>query len=264
MPDPADSPSSTASAAGWGRDLRIAAGFLTRLPVAPKDIAAEGGSLARAMALFPIIGAGIGAFGGLVLLAGFELGFGPLASAFLAVAATVAITGALHEDGLADVADGLGGGSDREARLRIMRDSRTGAYGVLAIVFSVGLRVSLLSAFFTPGEAALALIAVGALSRAPMAPMAYLMGPARTDGLAAAAGRPDRTAVAIAKISALVIALVIIDVWAAIVAAIAVAVAAGWIAILAARRLGGHTGDVFGVAQQVSEIAALATIVAMQ
>jgi len=264
MPDPADSPPSSTSTAGWGRDLRMAAGFLTRLPVAPKDVAAERGSLARAMALFPIIGAGIGAAGGLALLAGFELGFGPLASAFLAIAVTVAITGALHEDGLADVADGLGGGSDREARLRIMRDSRAGAFGVLAIVFSIGFRVSLLSAFFTPGEAALALIAVGALSRAPMAPMAYLMGPARTDGLAAAAGRPDRTAVVIAKVSALVIALVIIDVWAAIVAAIAVAVAAGWVAILAARRLGGHTGDVFGAAQQVAEIAALAVIVAMQ
>ncbi len=113
------------------RDLRTATAFMTRLPVG----APEGGDLAAACWAFPVAGLLIGAIAGGLLAAAWTFGAPPLVAALLALAAMAALTGALHEDGLADTADGLGGGSP-ERKLEIMRDSRVGAFGVLALVFA--------------------------------------------------------------------------------------------------------------------------------
>ena len=125
---------------GW-RDFRTAAAFLTRLPVGPcpdPGNTARPGYLSRSMGMFPLVGAGIGLAAALALLGANGLGLHPLASALIGIAVAVVLTGALHEDGLADLCDGLGGGRTRDDRLRIMRDSRIGTFGALAIVFSVG------------------------------------------------------------------------------------------------------------------------------
>src|SRR5579864_6859060 len=110
----------------WPDDLLIAAAFLTRMPIPTPAVLP--GRLAQASWAFPLVGVGVG--------------LPTLAAALIAVAGTAALTGALHEDGLADTADGFGGGATPEAKLTIMRDSRNGAYGVLALIFSVALRAA--------------------------------------------------------------------------------------------------------------------------
>ncbi|WP_338320010.1 adenosylcobinamide-GDP ribazoletransferase, partial [Bradyrhizobium ottawaense] len=106
--------------------------------------------------------------------------------------------GALHEDGLADTADGLGGGRTRERKLEIMRDSRIGTYGVCALILSFGLRWSALAAIADPLLVAFALCAAHAAARAGVPAFMSLVPPARPDGLSASAGSPPGRSVAIA------------------------------------------------------------------
>jgi adenosylcobinamide-GDP ribazoletransferase len=249
--------------AGCWRDFRTAAAFLTRLPVGASPIpgdAAAPGYLSRSMGMFPLVGAGIGLAAALALLGAHGLGLHPLASALIGIAVSVALTGALHEDGLADLCDGLGGGRTREDKLRIMRDSRIGTFGALAIVFSVGLRATILAGMPTPGTAAAALIAAGALSRAALPVIVHWLPPARGGGMAAEAGRPDLARVVAASIIALIVGLLILDDRAVAAALLAAGGAATGVALLARSSLGGHTGDVLGASQQAAEIAALVAV----
>jgi adenosylcobinamide-GDP ribazoletransferase len=163
----------------------------------------------------------------------------------------------LHEDGLADTVDGLCGGGDRETKLAIMRDSRLGAFGGLALMLSVALRAAALAQLGEALHAALALIAAHAASRA-LLPMAMrLSAPARAEGLAAAAGRPGSAAAIAAVVIGAAIALAALGptrgAFALGLAAVAVAAAA----MLARRQIGGHTGDILGACQQVAEIVIL-------
>ena len=136
-------------------EMAFAASFLTRLPLRFPSPSAEPDLLPRTMTWFPLVGAGIGLITGLVYLSASGLGATPALAGWLAVVATVVLTGGLHEDGLADFADGLGGGNTREEKLAIMRDSRIGSYGVLAMVLVIGLRVSALTNTSGALEAAL-------------------------------------------------------------------------------------------------------------
>ena len=133
----------------------------TPAPAAPLDID-------RIAWAAPVAGAVVGLIGALVLALTALLGLPLLLRAGLATAALVAATGALHEDGLADVADGFGGGATRERKLEIMRDSRIGAYGAIALALALILRVGALTAALDGGfwRAGLSLILVAALSRA--------------------------------------------------------------------------------------------------
>ena len=180
----------------------------------------------------------------------------------MSTAALVAVTGALHEDGLADVADGFGGGSTRERKLEIMRDSRIGAYGAVALALALILRVGALAASLDGpfGRAALSLILVAAISRAGALMPLALLPPARADGAGAAAGRLEGSALAAAWGSALVIALgaglVALGLVHALVAALMSGAAALGVVAMARRAIGGQTGDVAGAAQQCAEVAA--------
>ena len=169
-------------------DALLAVAFLTRLPV-PAQHDLPPGALARAGWAFPIAGVLVGGLGGIVVWVTAGAGLHPLAAALLALAVMAITTGALHEDGLADFADGLGA-QDRARRLEIMRDSRIGAFGVLALVFATGLKATALASLPGPGTAALVLIGAAALSRAAMVPTMRLITPARNDGLGQGAGRP--------------------------------------------------------------------------
>src|SRR3954469_7984778 len=124
--------------------LRVALAFYTRLPMA-QPTPAGGVALARAGWAVPLVGVLIGALGALAYWIAVRLNLPPLVGATLAVCATLLLTGALHEDGLADPADGFGGGATRQQILDIMRDSRIGTYGALALGITLLLRIGTLA-----------------------------------------------------------------------------------------------------------------------
>ncbi|WP_299618354.1 adenosylcobinamide-GDP ribazoletransferase [Pelagibius sp.] len=261
MPLPSREVSAFVSPRAWLCDLWLALALLTRLPVGapttpPK--AAEPMPYARASRCYPLVGALVGLIAAAVLLAAYRVGLPPILCALLAVATTVLVTGALHEDGLADLADGFGGGRDRTAKLAIMRDSRIGSYGVLALIFSVALRSASLAALGeTPSLAAAALIAAQSLSRGGLAAIMALLPLARPEGLAAQVGRPGGGNALTAILLAGVLALLLLDWVAALWALLACLLIQSAVTVLARRQIGGYTGDVLGAAQQLGEIAVL-------
>jgi adenosylcobinamide-GDP ribazoletransferase len=243
------------------RDVADALRFFTRMRVgAPAPGAAL--DINRIAWAAPVAGAAVGVIGALILALTALLGLPPLLRAGLTTAALVAATGALHEDGLADVADGFGGGATRAMKLEIMRDSRIGAYGAIALALALVLRVGALAAALDGGfwRSALSLTLVAALSRAAALTPLALLPPARTAGAGAAAGRLESNALAAAWGSALVIALalglVAIGLAHALLATLASGAGALTMVALARRAIGGQTGDVAGAAQQCGEIAA--------
>ena len=239
-------------------DLQTAGLFLTRLPFRPTGVL-QTQDLARAVRGFPLIGLLVGALSGGALMLASELNLHPLACAFLAITAGALVTGALHEDGLADVVDGFGGGASREDKLRIMRDSHIGAYGVLALILSVGLRASLLAGLLGPGMAAATLVGSAVLSRSLLPGMMHLMPRARMDGLAAGVGRPTGANAAIAFCLGCLIVWPFLGGVVGAVAIICALISALIMAFIAHRQIGGYTGDVLGATQQFSEIVILMT-----
>lgn len=235
--------------------MMAAAIFLTRLPL-PFSRPMTPDLFGRAMGWFPLIGAGLGLGAGIAfaLLGGF--GLPPLLAAVLTVTLLIGVTGALHEDGLADVADGFGGGGDRERKLEIMRDSRLGVYGGLALVLSVALRVAALAALPSAWAAIKALTVAGALSRAAMVAVSHWLPPARTDGLSATLGGPAKGATVMALAIAIGVAFALLGFKSVLVLAVAGAATFAMLR-LAAVHIGGQTGDVLGATQQVVEIVAL-------
>jgi adenosylcobinamide-GDP ribazoletransferase len=244
----------------WLDDLRTAVAFLTRLPM-PHPTGPMPEHFVRAHRMFPVVGAAIGGTVGLLLLGLRAIGVPDLAAAALALGASALLTGALHEDGLADVADGFGGGRDKDAKLEIMRDSRLGTYGALILMVSFVTRLSALAAL---ADAAVVpcLIAAHALARGVLPAMSMSLPYARQDGLAANAGRPELATAAMAAAFALVIAVVSLPVGGALSAALVAVAAAIGMAWLAQRQIGGQTGDVLGGAEQLAETAVLVLLAA--
>ncbi|MCX7898965.1 MAG: adenosylcobinamide-GDP ribazoletransferase [Methylocystis sp.] len=244
-------------------DVRAVLQFYSRLPFTgpstPPDFARMAGAL-------PVAGAILGAIGGAALLISRIAGFAPLVSASVAIAALALSTGALHEDGLADTADGLGGGATKVMKLAIMRDSRLGAFGVLALCLATLLRVGALSALIEESAAVGAgvLLFVGAASRvAGLAQMA-LLRPAQADGIAASARAPTPRALwrafALASVFALAPLVAGVRALPLALSLIAVCVSMVLFARLVDRQIGGYTGDTLGAAQQIAEIVALAVL----
>jgi adenosylcobinamide-GDP ribazoletransferase len=241
----------------WRDEFLAALTFLTRLPLAITRADAPLPSLADSAWAFPLVGLVIGAIGGIAYAVAFALGLPALAAALIAVAATALVTGGLHEDGLADTADGFGGGATREHKLEIMRDSRIGSFGVIALVVSIGLRTIAIADTGTRWHAFLALIAAHALSRGVLPAALLRLDPARADGLGAGAGRPEQNQVLVALAIALAIAIVATGFRAGLSAAVVAALVAIAISWLAQRQIGGQTGDVLGAIEQGAETAAL-------
>jgi adenosylcobinamide-GDP ribazoletransferase len=236
--------------------------FLTRIPAAaPAD---PEWSLGEAGWAFPLVGAGIGAVAAFVFFAAQLIGLGDWPAALLGITAGLLLTGALHEDGLADSVDGLFGGADREHRLAIMRDSRHGTFAVVALVLSVGLRAATLAQIGEVVFAGLALVAAHAGSRALLPVAMWAMPPAREDGLGAAAGRPQPPAVVAAVVIAFAIGAAALGPVHALVAFGCAAAAAAVAAAIARRRIGGYTGDILGAVQQFGEIVILLAAAALR
>jgi adenosylcobinamide-GDP ribazoletransferase len=235
-------------------DLALALGLLTRLPIHVHDTARG----ARAAWAWPLAGAVLGGLAALVGGAALALGLPAPVAGLVALGALVMGGGGLHEDGLADSADGLWGGWTQQRRLEIMRDSRIGSYGVIALLLGLGLRAVALALIFAGGAlaGAVALVIAAMVSRAAMAGVMAALPHARADGLAQSHGRPPRATVLLAAALALAGALALGG-GAGPIAAGAAALGALIVARLARARIGGQTGDILGAAQQVAEIAAL-------
>lgn len=202
---------------------------------------------------WPLVGVLIGALSGGALWLGASAGLSPLAASFLGLIVAVIATGALHEDGLADVVDGFGGGADKTKKLKIMRDSHIGTYGVLALVMMVGFKAGVLSGFNDPALAASALIVAHTLSRAVLPMMMVAMQPARRTGLGKAAGQPKRENAVMSAAIGVLISVLALGPGPGLVAAALAGLGAAGVGWVANRQIGGYTGDVLGAAQQVSE-----------
>jgi adenosylcobinamide-GDP ribazoletransferase len=247
----------------WGNDVLVSLAFLTRLPVA-RWLPEPSGSLSQSMRGFPFVGLVLGLGAGLVFIVLHSLGFPALLCAVTALAVSIAATGGLHEDGLADTADGFGGGSGREEKLMIMRDSRIGTFGVIALVVTLIARtVSLGAAAGAAWYVPLCLLAAtGAFSRALMVWLMATTETARADGLSATAGRPSGDATLAAMVAGLVLGGVLLMIASGVLAAI-LALAGGFLAAMAVRagarrQIGGQTGDVCGAACVLAETVMLA------
>ena len=258
------------------RDTVASVRFLSRLPVGNID-GDELPDFRKTAHTFPLAGIIISVPGALVMLLASALGLPPLIIATLAILTLVGTTGGLHEDGLADVADGFGGGHTVTRKLEIMRDSAIGSYGTMALVFSIGLRVFSLAAIHTATGvfgSIVFLMCVGALSRASMLLPWYWLPKSRpsddavkdgdnaasaksTSGLSARYGVPDHKTLLRALPFCLIclffaILLVFQVNW--LVSLIAGSLALIAITLIAKRQIGGHTGDVLGATQQMSEM----------
>jgi adenosylcobinamide-GDP ribazoletransferase len=243
------------------RSLLVAASFLTRVPV---SVAASGRDVRLAVRWFPLVGALIGVAGALLarVFAEVPAMSAPL-QAWVLVGLGAWITGAIHLDGLADAADGWGGGRTRDDVLRIMRDPRIGSFGAVALIVIVGIKVAALAALLDSGAAMYALIAAPALSRWTAVVLgAWLPNARAEEGLAGAvAGQLDRGGVLVATVSTAAIATAAAGISAIVLGLVSSAVVC-LVGASAKRRLGGVTGDVFGATIELTETAVLvATVV---
>lgn len=227
---------------------RVPAGWLARTDLI---------NPARTVWAFPFVGAAIGAVGGLIIALCARAGMPPSLAAAWALAVMTLLSGALHEDGLADLADGFGGGGTPERKLEIMRDSRIGSFGALALVLATAIRISSVAALASRPVGAL--IAAGALSRGSMAIPLLLLEPARAKGLGALViGAGVRRWICLA-LTLGIVAAVVPPGQAAAACGAAVA-AALVITELARRQIGGFTGDVLGGCAVVVECAGLTAV----
>jgi adenosylcobinamide-GDP ribazoletransferase len=223
--------------------------FLTRVPVG--DARADGSVMHRAPGWFPVVGVIVGALAGAVHAAAEPLA-GRTVAAALAVTAGALITGAFHHDGLADIADAYGGGWDVEQRLAILKDSRHGTYGVMALVCAVVVQVAAL-ATCDGVQGAVLLVAAHCAARAGSVSLIRFAPKARDTGLGADAARrlPTRS-LALALVTGTAVQAALLGVLAVWTIA-AVVLAAGAVAVLSSRKIGGITGDALGAAEQVGE-----------
>lgn len=234
------------------RGLRTATSFLTRVPTGIGEVSDE--RLGRSVPWFGVVGALVG-----LVVAGVYIGASaiapPLLAAALAVAAGVVVTGGFHEDGLADVADALGG-SDPESSRRILKDPRLGTYGVLALVLGVAIRIAAVSGL-DAWTALAAIPAAHVLARsAAVAPMTSARMSAPGLGASYMGALRRRDAFAGLALGAALAALAV-GTW-AVVGIVAVMVPAVGISALATRRFGGLSGDVLGAIEQLGEVLLLA------
>lgn len=238
------------------RLLICAVQFLTRLPT-PRLANFEPDWITRAARFYPLVGQLVGILTASIWLVASRFWPG-LPAAVLAVAAGVLITGGFHEDGLADTADGLGGGQDPAHRLSIMKDSRIGSYGALALVLALAARIALLGGF-SPSAGALALVAAHGAARASasvvMAALPYV------GDVDAAKVRPAARRVTWTEATVAVVLggwpLLLLGPAKALLALALIMAAAGAMALTARRLIGGVTGDVLGAVEQLAEVVAL-------
>jgi adenosylcobinamide-GDP ribazoletransferase len=237
----------------------VAVSFLTVVPVAPRDSAGPAG-LGSSVAWFPFVGALVGALAGGVRMAVEPL-LGTGVASVLALIALVVVTGGLHQDGLADTADGLGVHGDRERRLEAMRDSAVGAFGMLALLAWALLFLTALASL-SDTHALQALIAACALARWSAVLHAAATPAARSDGLGAPFV-PAPAALAIATVLAVAVAELACGLLPGLAAIGAALLIASLSVVWARHALGGRTGDTLGATIAITEVAVCLSLLAV-
>lgn len=235
-------------------DLPSAFSLLTRIPMP-----AHRHSGAASAWAWPLVGLAVGGLAALTVWLGDLLRLPPGVVAALALAVMAMATGGLHEDGLADTADGLFGGHTPQRRLEIMKDSHIGSFGTLALLLVTLASWSALAALVRTGQAMPALLVAASVSRAPMAAIMTALPPARAVGISASSGRPGLATALMAVVLGAGLALALGG-QAALPVIPAVLVVSLALALSAQARIGGQTGDILGASQQLSFAAALATL----
>lgn len=237
-------------------DVIAAFSLLTRLPM-PQRLAGNGpANQSRSVWAYPLVGGVVGSVGALTFLALDWAGLEGILVAGVVVAVQIVLTGALHEDGLADVADGFGGGKDRPQKLKIMRDSRLGTYGAITLIVVLGLRWAAVAAL-PEAQAIASLIAAGVLARFAIVALLTALPAARKDGFGLVVANPPMPAVGTAAAFAIIVTALLLPPLAFGVVLLTIAAVVGVIAWLARRHIGGYTGDVLGAGASAAETAAL-------
>jgi adenosylcobinamide-GDP ribazoletransferase len=265
LPPPAPLPQLESPAFRPWAELVHALKFLTRLPI-PFGRTIDSPPLSQTLRMFSVAGALIGLMISAVLIAGHFARLPAMMAALIATAAGLLITGALHEDGFADTADGLGGGKTRERRLEIMRDSRIGTYGALALIVAVAMRVIAYAGLLQlPVPAIVAVVvATQSFSRALVVDLLWATPPARSDGLSNYAGRPPRAVAMFAIVIGLALTLLAGYYTSFGNAVLALGFGLAATAVIrrqAVRLIGGQTGDICGAAQVACELMMLTAFV---
>jgi adenosylcobinamide-GDP ribazoletransferase len=235
-------------------DLVSAFALLTRLPL-PRGT--KGSTMGQSIWAWPVVGLAVGAIGAISYAVAWHFHLSPGLDGLVAVLAMALTTGGFHEDGLADTADGIGGGTTADKRLLIMKDSRIGSFGALALIASVGLRVAAVAQMAEPRLVAPALIVAAIFGRSAMPGVLLLSAPARAEGLAATLGLPERPRIYLGWTLAVLVGLLLLRPHTMLVAAFVTILVVGAMAALGRQRLGGYTGDTLGATEQISECAVL-------
>lgn len=239
-------------------DIPAALGLLSRLPV-PVDFDAARARGPKAAWAYPVAGAGLAVIAACLAQIALWSGLSAPLVAALSLAVLIVTTGAMHEDGLADCADGLWGGWDAARRLEIMKDSHIGVYGVLALILGLLLRWQALSVAIDAGHLWAALIATAMISRAMMVPVMARLPHARTTGLSHSVGRPPIATARVAECIAVLAAILLLG-WNGLVVLLAAFLAATACALIAKAKINGQTGDILGATQNLTEISVLVTL----
>jgi len=252
----------------WPRSLRpayateteallaeLAAAFmlLSRLPVGWVGQTHSDDAFARSVWAYPIVGATIGTIGAAVYVLSAGIGLPPSLAAICTLTGTTLATGALHEDALADMVDGFGGGRSRARKLEIMRDSRVGSFGVLALILSTAVRATAVASIAMPGKVAMALIAAAIVGRGAMIVPILVLTAARVDGLAAGLGARATARALVGLVLTGAAPFLLLPPAAATGATACAIVAAFCLSAIAWRQIGGYTGDVLGAIEVVAE-----------
>ncbi|MCY4333301.1 MAG: adenosylcobinamide-GDP ribazoletransferase [Litoreibacter sp.] len=242
-------------------DVLIALHLLTRLPLPGAHWSNDARPHARAAWAYPLVGLVVGGISAATAWSALAIGLPAMLAAGFAIAAAIVVTGAMHEDGLADCADGFWGGWEPIRRLEIMKDSQIGTYGVLALILVLGLKWAALTSLLASGQV-FWLPVIATVSRASMVIVMEKLQNARKSGLSQSTGRPGSTALFWAVLIGSVTALSTGIATGTALVILSALLTIGMIT-LSRRKIGGQTGDVLGATQCIVETSLLVVLCAL-
>lgn len=244
-------------------DIAAAFMLLTRIPINWNKISPDQPpDLNRCLWVYPVVGLVVGSIGAGIYFAAIKLSIPQYPAIILCLIAMILTTGAFHEDGLADVMDGFGGGGSKDKKLEIMRDSRIGTYGGLALLLSIILKfTSLIN--FSDFQLMITVIIGAVVSRLMILLTLLMLQPARKDSLSTIAGIPSHGSIITAGIITIITTLFFLDFIVTVIVILVALLITALFARTSYKQVGGYSGDVLGAVQQISEVSIFITLAAV-